>query len=90
MIWDKFSRPFCFRDEEDSGLSDKEQKQKVAIKRGQGKRACHAEREKLMQMAGKSPKAHTKTNTSSEENFLWNFKTVSKMAKINPPAAFFP
>ena len=41
------------------GLSDEEQKRKVSIKRGQGKRACHAEHEKLMQMAGQSPK-HTR------------------------------
>ena len=27
MIWDEFSSQFCFRDEEDSELSDEEQKQ---------------------------------------------------------------
>ena len=48
MIWDEFSSQFCFRDKEDSKLSDEEQKWKVSIKREQGKLACRAEREKLM------------------------------------------
>ena len=49
MIWDEFLRHFRLCDEEDSGLSDEEQK---------------AERTK------KSPKAHTKTDTSSQEKLF--------------------